>query len=121
MAIPINITVSDSNDEHISISVSDVIGGGGGGASASVIIFEGIVGGETSIHGTDNELTGFEEDSDLITLADFAGKMVEIVRGGQDTPRIGPNSGYTKDLASDSILLASILEGGEYLKIKTVP
>jgi len=122
MSTPINITVSDVNNEQINISVSDVIAvSDGGGSSSSIIIFEGIVGGQTSLTGTTNTLSGFDEDSDLITLEDFAGVRVEMIRGGQDTPSIGPNSGFTKDLSSDSILLSSALEDGEYLKIKTVP
>ena len=118
----ITVVVSDTNNEHITVTVSDVIAGSGqGGGAASVIVFEGIVGGTTSLTGTTNTLSGFDEDSDMVTLSAFIGKRVEIIRGGQDTPSIGPNAGFTKDLVSDSILLTDILEDGEYLKIKTIP
>jgi len=116
----IKVTVSDTNTELITAAVSDVINGSGASISAKTVIFEGIVGGDTELTGTINTLTGFTEGSDLITLADFANVRVELQRGGQDSPKIGPYAGFTKDLNSDSVLLSSQLEDGEYLKIKTI-
>lgn len=116
----INIVVNDPNDEVINIQVNDVIQGSGS-LQKGVIMFEGIVNGETVLTGTTNELTGFTEGSDTITIEDFVNVRVEITRGGQDSPTIGPYAGFVKDLNSDSILLNSALEDGEYLKIKTIP
>jgi len=117
----IKVTVSDTNAELITATVSDVINGSGASISAKTVVFEGVVGGDTELTGTVNILTGFIEGSDLITLEDFVNVRVEIQRGGQDSPKIGSYAGFTKDLNSDSILLSSALEDGEYLKIKTIP
>ncbi len=118
---PIKVTVSDPNDEQIFVMVSDIVSGLPGGPNFPTVVFQGVINGATELTGTANTLTGFTEGSTLITLADFAGVRVEVNRGGQDSPSIGPWAVFTKDLSSDSILFFSPLEDGEYLKIKTIP
>lgn len=105
------------------IPVYDFTTGCSGGdiPSGETVVFEGIVGGEEVITGTINTLSGFIAGSYTLTLFDFIGLRVEMNRGGQDSPTIGPYAGFIKDINSDSILLAFPLIDDEYIKIKTIP
>lgn len=92
-------------------------------SSEEIVVIEAVVGGNISISGTAAEVIGIEEDSTEITCFEFAGRRLTFIRGNVPIPGIDPGDSsnyYTKDLASNTILLSSPLIAGEFIRIETI-
>lgn len=92
-------------------------------AALSVVVVEAFVGDEVVITGSSAAVIGLEAGSSSITCFEFANKRVTIVRGAVTIPGIEPDDAsnyFTKDLASNTILLSAPLIEGEFIRIETI-
>lgn len=130
--------IYDSSGDIVSITIGEevydcvkfkTVQGIGVNASASetsseqIVVIEAVVGGPIDITGTLAAVIGIEEDSTEITCFEFAGRRITFIRGNVPIPGIDPGDSsnyYTKDLASNTILLSSPLIGGEFIRIETI-
>lgn len=122
------VSITSGEDVYDCVKFKTVQGIGIGGSvveesSEEIVVIEAVVGGNISITGTLAAVIGIEEDSNEITCFEFAGRRITFIRGNVPIPGIDPGDSsnfYTKDLASNTILLSSPLIEGEFIRIETI-
>lgn len=92
-------------------------------SSGQVVVIEDVIGQPYSITGSLAAVIGLDDGSTEITCFEFANVRVNVIRGNVPIPGIDPGDSsnfFTKDLASNNILLSSPLIAGEFIRIETI-